>query len=109
MNTRSTLWRVAGFAFLGINLGCGILAATTGEWSHAAVHIGLLIGAYVAWPFAARATEQDFSDAQRDDQRVEYLQQSVDAIALEVERLGEAQRYAEKLNAERSEKPDRES
>ena len=109
MNTRSTLWRVAGFAFLAINLGGGILAATTSEWSHAAVHIGLLIGAYVAWPFAARATEQDFSDTPRDDQRVEYLQQSVDAIALEVERLGEAQRYAEKLKSERSEKPERES
>lgn len=109
MNTRSTLWRVAGVAFLVINLGGGIWAATTGEWSHAAVHIGLLIGAYVAWPFAARATQPDLSDEPPADQRVEYLQQSVDAIALEVERLGEAQRYAEKLKAQRVEKPDRES
>jgi len=109
MNTRSTLWRVAGVAFLVINLGGGIWAAATGEWSHAAVHIGLLIGAYVAWPFAARATEPDLADAAPGDQRVEYLQQSVDAIALEVERLGEAQRYAERLKAERGEKPGRES
>ena len=107
MNTRSTLWRVAGIAFLGINLVGGIWAATTAEWSHAAVHIGLLIGAYVAWPFAARAT-QDETDAARGDHRVEYLQQSVDAIALEVERLGEAQRYAERLKAEKVEKPERE-
>ena len=103
MTTRSTLWRVAGIAFLAINLVGGIWAATTAEWSHAAVHIGLLIGAYVAWPFAARATQDDM-DAAPSDQRVEYLQQSVDAIALEVERLGEAQRYAEKLKAERGEK-----
>jgi hypothetical protein len=109
MNTRSTLWRIAGVAFLAINLGGGIWAATTGEWSHAAVHIGLLIGAYVAWPFAARATEPDLSDARPADQRVEYLQQSVDAIALEVERLGEAQRYAERLKAQRVEKPERDS
>lgn len=109
MNTRSTLWRLAGVAFLAINLGGGIWAATTGEWSHAAVHIGLLIGAYVAWPFAARAIEPDPSESAAGDQRVEYLQQSVDAIALEVERLGEAQRYAERLKAERSETPKRES
>jgi hypothetical protein len=106
MNTRSTLWRVAGIAFLAINLVGGIWAATTAEWSHAAVHIGLLIGAYVAWPFATRAAEPDPSDVPPADQRVEYLQQSVDAIALEVERLGEAQRYRERLRAERGEKPE---
>jgi len=32
---------------------------------------------------------------------MEYLQQSVDAIALEVERIGEKQRFNEKLRAER--------
>jgi ABC-type transport system involved in cytochrome bd biosynthesis fused ATPase/permease subunit len=105
MTLKSKLWRVAGALFLIINLAGGIWAATTGEWSHAAVHIGLLIGAYVAWPFAARAT-QDPMDAPPANQRVEYLQQSVDAIALEVERLGEAQRYQEKLRAERGEKPE---
>ncbi len=33
--------------------------------------------------------------------RLEQLQQSVDAIAIEVERLAEAQRYTAKLEAER--------
>ena len=42
-----------------------------------------------------------------DDQRLEQLQQSVDAIAIEVERITEAQRYTAKLLAERThEAPD---
>ena len=109
MNTRSKLWRVAGVAFLLINLAGGIYAGMTEEWTHAAVHIGLLIGAYVAWPFASRMGREDQPEVQLADQRVEYLQQSVDAIALEVERLGEAQRFAEKLRAERVENPERKS
>ncbi|HYN81897.1 MAG TPA: hypothetical protein VES88_10380 [Gemmatimonadaceae bacterium] len=109
MNSRSTLWRLAGVAFLLINLAGGVYAGITEEWTHAAVHIGLLIGAYVAWPFASRARREDQPDVQLADQRVEYLQQSVDAIALEVERLGEAQRLAEKLRAERVENPERKS
>jgi len=37
------------------------------------------------------------------DDRLEHLQQSVDAIAVEVERIAEAQRFSAKLLAERSE------
>ena len=36
------------------------------------------------------------------DGPLEQLQQSVDAIALEVERIGEAQRYTAKLMADRA-------
>jgi hypothetical protein len=37
------------------------------------------------------------------DQRLDQLQQSVDAIAVEVERIAEAQRFSAKLLAERAE------
>ena len=37
------------------------------------------------------------------DDRLEHLQQSVDAIAIEVERIAEAQRFTTKLLAERGE------
>jgi hypothetical protein len=37
------------------------------------------------------------------DDRLEHLQQSVDAIAVEVERIAEAQRFSAKLAAGRSE------
>jgi hypothetical protein len=36
---------------------------------------------------------------------VDYLQQSVDAMALELERIGEAQRFSEKLRSEKGETP----
>jgi hypothetical protein len=36
------------------------------------------------------------------DDRLEQLQQSIDAVALETERIGEAQRFAEKLRAEKT-------
>ena len=35
------------------------------------------------------------------DERLEHLQQSVDAIAIEVERIAEAQRFSAKLLSER--------
>jgi hypothetical protein len=39
------------------------------------------------------------------DQRFDQLQQSVDAIAVEVERIAEAQRFSAKLLSERSDAP----
>ncbi|MBA3342326.1 MAG: hypothetical protein H0T48_10885 [Gemmatimonadaceae bacterium] len=108
MILRSKLWRVAGAAFFLINLGGTVWAVANGEWTHAAVHVGLLIGAYVAWPFAFRTPPEDLPDEQLDDERVAYLQQSVDAIALEVERIGEGQRFNDELRAERVENSARE-
>ena len=105
MALNSKLWRVAGAAFVVINVGGAIWAAANGEWAHASVHAGLLIGALVAWPIASRARRQNLPDAQAEE-RLQYLQQSVDAIALEVERIGEAQRFNEKLRAERVENPE---
>jgi hypothetical protein len=39
------------------------------------------------------------------EQRFDQLQQSIDAIAVEVERIAEAQRFSAKLLAERAETP----
>jgi hypothetical protein len=39
------------------------------------------------------------------EQRFDQLQQSVDAIAVEVERIAEAQRFSARLLAERSDNP----
>jgi hypothetical protein len=39
------------------------------------------------------------------DEQLERLQQSVDAIAIEVERIAEAQRFTAKLMSERPERP----
>ncbi len=49
-----------------------------------------------------RRHQRELPDAQPADERLEHLQQSLDAIALDVERIGEAQRYAMKVVAERT-------
>jgi hypothetical protein len=106
MTRRSKLWRAAAALFVVINAAGAGYAIAIGERPHAAVHVGLLLvgaAAYLVWRLASRATRQDQPPAQLRDERLEYLQQSVDAIALEVERIGEAQRFSDKLRVERGE------
>ena len=56
-----------------------------------------------AWVFRTvrRASEPQRLAPANDDERFVRLQQSVDAIAVEVERLAEAQRYSTRLAADR--------
>ena len=73
--------------------------------------LSLLVGGLAAWMGARwgsrRAVRRAMEDAARNDTsfRVEYrleqLAQSVDLIAVEVERIAEAQRYAARLLTER--------
>ena len=106
MSRPSMKWRVAAAAFLIINVGGAGFAVAMGQWEHAAVHFGLLIGGYLMWPLVPGSRKDDPPQAELSDERLNYLQQSVDAVALEVERLGEAQRYAEKLRAQKTVKPE---
>jgi hypothetical protein len=55
----------------------------------------------VAWKVLMRGGNRAGSDERLEDGRLEQLQQSVDAIAVEVERIAEAQRFSAKLLAER--------
>lgn len=106
MIRRSRPWQLAGAAFVVINVLGLVWAASMREPGHAVLHAGLLIGGFILWqvmPWGRRDVQQQVS-APAD--RVEYLQTSVDAIALEVERIGEAQRFSEKLRTQRIETPD---
>jgi hypothetical protein len=99
---RSRLWRAAAVLFVLINVGGAAMGVAMGQRAHTAEHVVLLIlgiGAYTVW--RGRPQRKDVPHTGPADQRMEYLQQSVDAIALEVERLGEKQRFSEKLRAER--------
>lgn len=58
-----------------------------------------LIG--VAAAYAIRPLKRAPRMPQQSDDRLEQLQQSVDAIAVEVERIAEAQRFSAKLLADR--------
>jgi hypothetical protein len=108
MALRSKLWRVAAGLYVFIN-GAGLAyAAAEGEEMHAMLHLFLLLlglAAFVGWWFARRTQRETPSQPQLPDARVEYLQQSVDAMALELERIGEAQRFSDKLRAEQGETP----
>ena len=103
MTRRTKIWWVVAVLFTLINLAGAGYAAAVGEGPHAAVHVALLVvAAYWMWRLARRAERQDLPSLQAADQRLEQLQQSVDAVALEVERIGEAQRFSAKLEAERA-------
>ena len=52
-----------------------------------------------------KAPRHDAPNVFQMEQRFDQLQQSVDAIAVEVERIAEAQRFSAKLLAERRETP----
>jgi hypothetical protein len=104
MTRRSKLWlAVASLANL-INAGGGGYAAALGEEAHATVHaVLLLLGTFWAWRLATRPGQED-SPGLPAAHRMEQLQQSVDAIAIEVERIGESQRFMAKLKQDPSER-----
>ena len=97
---------IAAVLFTVVNVGGLIYAMVFRELGHGLVHVALLAGTYVVWRLVARSAGDAASDrVQLERERLEYLQQSVDALAIEVERIGEAQRYAAKLQKERETRP----
>ena len=61
----------------------------------------LLISVIVAWTIRRRSPAIASNDGvQRIETRLSEMQQSLDAVAIEVERISEAQRYQTKLMAE---------
>jgi hypothetical protein len=115
MTRRAKLWRAGAVLFGIINLAGMGFALAMDEMMHAMSHAFLLfvgIGAYLLWKTVstwatARPGEQlskasPLPSSRRDstpqlsDERMEYMQRSIDALALEVERIGEAQRFKDK-------------
>jgi len=108
MSRRSKIWRWAAGFYAFINLGGLGYAWAEGEEMHAMLHLFLLllgVAGYVGWRLARRTQPQDLPQAQLAEERIAYLQQSVDAMALELERVGEAQRFSDKLRVEGGETP----
>ena len=105
MTQPSKAWRVAAALYVIINLGGAIIAFAMGERNHGLTHVALLVVGYIGWQFAPWKRLQAPAPEQLPDARLDYLQQSVDAVALEVERIGEAQRFSDKLRAEQGGTP----
>jgi hypothetical protein len=98
---RFRIWAVVAALFTVVNVGGAGYALASGEPPHAAVHVALLVAAYPVWRFVRRSRQLGLVDMRTADARLDHMQQSLDAIAVEVERIGEAQRYAVKILAER--------
>ena len=104
MTRRRKIWQVVAAIFTLVNLASVVYAAVLSEIAHAALHVALTVaGAYWMSRLIGRGGPKDVTGMPLSDDRIEQLQQSVDAAALEVERIGEAQRFHEKLHAEKSE------
>ena len=71
--------------------------------------LAMVVAIFVGWPLARafarrmdRRTELGTVDAKQLAPQIRQLQESLDAMAVELERIGEAQRYQAKLLTERS-------
>ena len=102
--TRSKGWFITATVFTAINVLGAPYALFSGEWMHFFLHVTLgAVGALFMWRFAGGSARADTTPNRAvAPERLAELQQSVDAIALEVERIGESQRYAAKLVQERA-------
>ena len=103
MSRRATIWLAVAVIFILGNIAGGIYAAAQGEAMHAGLHAvltlaGLLAAmvlgrgrtlnaAYAGAGGATSASSNEITD------RLSQLEHSVDAVAIEVERIGEGQRF----------------
>lgn len=106
MKNTSTFWRIAAIGYAVINVAGLIYAAITGEPRHAILHLVLLGGGFLAWQFVPRTggSPAEAANVPVNERVLDSLQESIDAIALNVERIGEDQRYQAKLVKERVDK-----
>ena len=99
---------VALFALL--NAAGGVYAGIMGEHRHAGAHVALaLAAAYAVWVLVARRRANDGAPQLAGaggtpgelSGRLTNLERSIDAIAVEVERVGEGQRFMTRLFTEK--------
>ena len=111
MTRRSRIvWTVVAAVFTAINLAGAVLAAVAAEPLHAGVHVLLgIAGLYLTWRLApgrfggrtsrlGASMSADLPPEQLD--RLSQIEQSIDAVAIEVERIGEGQRFMTKVLTE---------
>ena len=107
MTRRSKLWFYGSLLFALLNVGGALFAADVGgDPAHTATHVVLVfVGLYAAWRIGrSRVVREVAQAAPLFDERLDRLQQSLDAIAVEVERVEEGQRYVMKLGQQADEK-----
>jgi len=107
MTLRAKFWWTVAAVSVVVNAAGAVFALRDAEWPHGGADVGLLaLTLYLVQRLRSRAVppvELRAQSASLGDVRLEQLQQSVDAIAVEVERIGEAQRFSAKLQARQGE------
>jgi hypothetical protein len=96
-------WGVGAVLYALINVGGAAYAIVMGEVPHAALHVVLLVVGAGVWSRygPARADARDGGQGDHPSEeltdRFRNLEQSIDAVAIEVERIGEGQRFMTNL------------
>jgi len=102
---KRSVWRFIAPIYVIINIVGGVIALAQGEMMHAAVHAAaLLVGALIwqAFDFKRSDSQAQAVPAQV-DLHLDQIQESVDKLALQVERMGENQRFVQKVLEKKSE------
>lgn len=111
MTRRAKLWLHGSSLFAVFNAGYALYVARMGDGWHAVGHLVLvLLGMYVAWRMRRPRSGSKAAQTQAAplfDERLERIEQSLDAIAVEVERVGEGQRFVTKLGQRMAENDSR--
>lgn len=115
MARRSMIWPLVAALYSVINIGGAAYALVMGEIPHAALHVALMLVGVVVWyafgpPSGARriaiAGGLPGEDPALTD-RFRNLEQSLDAVAIEVDRISEGQREMTDLLADTAPGADR--
>ncbi len=102
MTRRQKIWLTVAGLFTVVNVASAGYAIALGEGPHAGSHVVLfMIGGYITWRLFSKGRTPAPTALPLSEERMEQLQQAVDAVAIEVERIGEVQRFNDKLQAER--------
>jgi hypothetical protein len=105
MTRRARVWLIVSVVFALVNVAGAVFAAASGEVIHASTHVALaFVGAAVAlriWrPWHDVAIPATLGTPRELDDRLSRLEQSVEDMAVSVERVGEGQRFIEHVVAE---------
>ncbi len=98
---RHRAWVPVAYGLSVFNVGATWFAAAPGEALHATTHALLAAllaagGQYLAQRHKPGALSSDASVRALDSEKLDRIERSVDAIALEIERVGEGQRFLTK-------------
>jgi len=101
--TKTHFWNAVLVALSAVNLAAVWFAAGPGEGWHATVHAALALG-FGLWAQARMRLQVRIGPklSDEEDARLDRIERAIESVALEVERIGEMERFAQKILAARA-------